>query len=277
MLVRSMLGHVRRAALANLNQRRVVLDNPAPVVTFSFDDFPRSAYAIGGAILKSYGVRGTYYAAMGFLGTSNHQGDNFVQEDLDNLLADGHDLGSHTYSHISCRASPLDTFCADVIRGEKALHGWRDGTQPGNFAYPFGDVTFSAKEHVGSIMKSCRGITPGIMTSFADLNLLRANSLYSRTFDSRLIERMMAQNSASKGWLIFYTHDVRDNPSPFGCTPQQLEFVVRRAVKILGARVLTVSEAIESISGASHDEHNQHALLSGRGAVGGPTQVGTNE
>jgi peptidoglycan/xylan/chitin deacetylase (PgdA/CDA1 family) len=170
---------------------------------------------------------------------------------LGRLLADGHDLGSHTYSHISSYASTLETFCADVERGERALDPWRHSPRTGHFAYPYGEMTFPAKQRIGSKVQSCRSVAPGIMTSFADLNMLRANSIYACDFDPRAIERMLSPNRVRGSWIIFYTHDVRENPSAFGCKPQQLEFVVRLAVRNLGARVLTMSEACESLASGS--------------------------
>jgi len=246
MFVKSLIGRARRAALARWQQRKLPLHNSAPIVTFTFDDFPRSAYEAGGGILRSHEAHGTYYAAMSLEGKVNHQGEHFLRSDLERLLADGHDLGSHTYSHISSRTSPAETFRADAERGKRALEPWCEAGGARHFAYPYGEISFSAKGRVGSMMESCRGITPGIMTDFADLNMLPANSIYAHDFDPLLIERVLARAGKLRGWTIFYTHDVRENPSEFGCTPQQLEFAVRQAVQVAGARVLTISEAIAS-------------------------------
>jgi hypothetical protein len=35
------------------------------------------------------------------------------------------------------------------------------------------------------------------------------------------------------GWVIFYTHDVSEDPSEWGCTPAQLEAVVDHAAQRL--------------------------------------------
>ncbi len=51
--------------------------NRGPIVSFSFDDFPRTAYSAGGAILERFGVRGTYYAAAGLMNTANELGEQF--------------------------------------------------------------------------------------------------------------------------------------------------------------------------------------------------------
>ena len=38
---------------------------------------------------------------------------------------------------------------------------------------------------------------------------------------------------ARNGWIIFYTHDVAEQPSEWGCTPAQLEAVVGYAAQRL--------------------------------------------
>jgi peptidoglycan/xylan/chitin deacetylase (PgdA/CDA1 family) len=216
------------------------------MVSFCFDDFPRSAYISGGSILKSYRAVGTYYVSMGLAGTVNHQGEHFLADDVRNLLAEGHELGSHTYSHVSCRSSSWEEFFKDARKGEDAVREYRGEPGSGNFAYPKGEITFAAKGRMGSVMKSCRSVQPGIMAQFADLNMLRANSLYSRSFDRASLESLVAQTLKLGGWLIFYTHDVRENPSAYGCTPQELEFVVQLVARQKVIQMLSVSQALEA-------------------------------
>ena len=52
-----------------------------------------------------------------------------------------------------------------------------------------------------------------------------------------------------KGWLIFYTHDVRPNPSQYGCTPELFEFAVSHAAHS-GSRILTVEEVLRELGAA---------------------------
>ncbi len=37
--------------------------------------------------------------------------------------------------------------------------------------------------------------------------------------------------NADPGWLVFYTHDVSDTPTEFGCKPETFERLVSHAVK----------------------------------------------
>jgi len=245
MFFRDLLGSARRGIIAAVGRREARLPDAGPLVSFSFDDFPRSALHVGGPILQSHGFRGTYYAAMGLMGTANHMGPHFGAEDLAVLLRDGHELGSHTYSHVSCRALPLREFGAEVIKGKEAVECITGAKPLHHFSYPYGHVTLRAKASIGARLASCRGIFPGINTSPFDLNLLRANHIYHWSFDLDAVRRLLTRNDQQRGWLIFYTHDVSDCPSAFGCTPAQLEGVVKLVARA-GATVLPVGKVAGS-------------------------------
>jgi peptidoglycan/xylan/chitin deacetylase (PgdA/CDA1 family) len=243
--VRSGLGAARRRLLCSLYRRSAPLGNRGPIVSFTFDDFPRTACSAGGAILERFGVRGTYYAAAGLMNTSNELGEQFRLEDIDSLLEKGHELASHTFGHISCRSVSGKEFCEDVEKGRKAVEEV-SGLDSPNFAYPFGHVTLQAKRTLRLGLGSARSIVPGLNGPAIDLNLLRANSLYGDLEGARRAEELIADNTKQKAWLIFYTHDVRSKPSPFGCTPELLEFAVSSAARC-GCRILTMGEALTEI------------------------------
>ena len=255
MSLRSSLGAVRREGLRSLYKRIVVAKNRAPVVSFSFDDFPRTAYSAGGAILEKSGVRGTYYAAWGLKDTTNELGEQFRSEDVDALLEKGHELASHTFQHISCRAVSYAAFRDDVEKGRQAIAD-APGADFGNFAYPFGDVTFEAKRSLGPGLTSARGIFGGLNGPEVDLNLLRANSLYGGLEGMAHVEDLIRENTERKSWLIFYAHDVRKNPSAYGCTPALFAAAVDCAVRS-GTRVLTVREALMEVGVQSGNPKGQ--------------------
>ena len=240
---------VRRFGLPHWKTRKVPLRISRPIVSFTFDDFPRTALTNGGLILRNYSARGTYYTAMGLMDTINHEGQHFCLQDLHDLLRDGHELASHTYSHCSALENELAQFSSDAQRGESEICQIRGCGVPGNFSYPYGNVSFSSKPAIGGQMRSCRGIRPGINAPFADLNLLLANSIYSHNFDLASIEALIRENARQRGWLIFYTHDVRETPSDFGCTSSQFESVVRAATQS-GAQILTVAQALDVLQPA---------------------------
>jgi peptidoglycan/xylan/chitin deacetylase (PgdA/CDA1 family) len=246
MSLRSTLGMARRNLLCSRHRRLAALGDSGPFVSFTFDDFPRTAYTTGGAILSSMGVRGTYYVAMGLMNTSNHLGEQFLLEDLHSVAAEGHELATHTFSHHSSRSVSLSALQEDVRKGRSAVRDIASLDPSKNFAYPYGEVTLAAKRAVGQEMTSCRGIYSGWNGPFVDLNLLKANSLYGQLDRLKTVEQLILENEKAKGWLIFYTHDVRPNPSAYGCSPELLESAVRLAMKG-GAKALPVAEVIDPL------------------------------
>lgn len=245
---RSLLSALRREMLCAFSRRVFPLGDRGPYISVSFDDFPRTAYTVGGRILKSHGARGTYYAAMGLMNAETEVGQQFSQDDLISLVQDGHEVASHTLRHISSRSTSSAAFQDDVERGRTALVN-AVGISAANFAYPFGHVTFGTKKAVGAKMSSCRGTFPGINGPQVDLNLLRANSLYGDVAAAPAAYQLIKETEKTRGWLIFYSHDVSPNPSPYGCTPALLESVVSCAVRSR-SRVMTVKAVLTEISGA---------------------------
>lgn len=243
--LKSQLGVMRRAILCRYYRRNVPLGDAGPVVSFSFDDFPRTSYVVAGEILERYGVRGTYYVTAGLMGRVDHLGEQFNKEDLRELAAKGHELGSQTFSHLSGRSTALATFETDVQRGMREIESMT-GIEPTNFAYPYGHVTLRLKRTIGPTMTSSRSVIPGFNGPVVDLNLLKAHRLYGGTEQVSCLREAIAENVRRKTWLIFYTHDVRSDHSPFGCTAQLFEAVVEAVVKS-GSRILPVGAVIREL------------------------------
>jgi hypothetical protein len=62
------------------------------------------------------------------------------------------------------------------------------------------------------------------------------------------IPALLEKTSAKNGWLVLYTHDVDENPSPFGCSPSLFEAAVRLTAES-GFDVMTVRDAVRAIKG----------------------------
>ena len=231
----------RAFAARFFHQKRAVQRTPRPIVSFTFDDFPRSALTVGGRILAEHGVRGTYYTAMGLLGQRTVVGDMFDGDDLDELVAAGHELACHTVGHTRCSMLTPAGVVASCEENQRQIMGALGGRRPTSFSFPEGVVTASAKKALESIYQTCRTIEPGINRDPVDAGLLRANPVYSRRAPSKL-HKVILKNQKMNGWLILYTHDVTPNPSAYGCTPQEFRELVRCAVES-GADVLPVADA----------------------------------
>jgi peptidoglycan/xylan/chitin deacetylase (PgdA/CDA1 family) len=246
--MKAQLRAMRRNLMLSMYSRRVPLGNRGPIVSFTFDDFPRTALTAGGCILKEYGCRGTYYTAVGLMDTVNGLGDQFRQVDLETLLKDGHELASHTFDHVSSRTVSCVRFRKEVEKGRRALEELTGQEDLGNFAFPFGEVTLSAKRSIGRDVASSRSIYGGVNGDEVDLNLLRANSLYGGRDKCDQVRELILENERRSGWLIFYSHDIRPMPSRFGCTPELLEFAVSFASR-RNARISTVAKVVTELTG----------------------------
>ena len=233
----------RRYWLPLLHRRLVPLGDIGPVVSFTFDDFPRTAYTTGGKILEDHGVRGTFYAAFGLMNSANQSGEQYVLDDLHSVVSNGHELASHTLHHVPSRSTSVSAFLREVQDGRSVLQQVSGLAISRNFAYPYGSVTSGTKRAIAREMSSCRGIYPGVNGRMVDVSLLRANPLYGDTDQLDVARRLIRDNEESAAWLVFYTHDVRRSPSSCGCTPALLESVIKTALD-RSMTILTVDEVL---------------------------------
>ena len=229
-------GLDRPAALAHkiglrMHARPAHLSWPGGIASFTFDDFPKSAFAVGGRILEGYGARGTYYTSMDLAGTHQRVGRIFDHEDICAAHHAGHEIACHTFPHLDCYDAPKRSILAAIRDNAVALSSVLEGFVPTNFAYPRGRVSPMAKRLLGPRFSSCRGVRGGINSGIIDLADLLAVAIFDSDFDEAEMRRLINENRALGGWLIFYTHDVGDAPLPFGCKRGQLDAVVAYASK----------------------------------------------
>jgi peptidoglycan/xylan/chitin deacetylase (PgdA/CDA1 family) len=217
---------------------------PGGVVSFTFDDFPRSAWVKGGTILEQFDKRGTYYAAMGLAGSENHLGPMFEPDDLRAAHERGHEIACHTFSHRDCCRASQPEIVTEIERNAAAAE-LIGGAKLDNFAYPFGGVSLTAKSALAGRFASCRGTGRGINQGTVDLADLLSISIYSQDFNRDRLCQLIDDAQAMNGWVIFYTHDVSEAPSPFGCTPTQFQSIVAYAAE--NAPVLPVRDVLAGL------------------------------
>ena len=75
------------------------------------------------------------------------------------------------------------------------------------------------------------------------LMLTDAARMFSAEVDVERALRLISEAARRRAWLVFFTHDVDERPSPWGCTPAYLEQLVKAAVE-LSCEVLTVRNAL---------------------------------
>lgn len=221
--------------------------NEAPIISFTFDDFPRSAYYAGGAILRTHGFHGTYYAALGLTGTVEPVGEIFSREDLINVIADGHELGCHTFGHCHSWKTPPAAFERSVVENAVRLREVLPKTSFETLAYPLAAPRPNTKRRAAKHFSCCRAGGQTYNAAVLDRGLLSAYFL-ERAKHLDCVKRIIDQNADAGGWLIFATHDVRDAASLWGCKPAFFEDIVRYASRS-GNVVLPVRQAWHTVCG----------------------------
>lgn len=213
------------------------------IVSFSFDDVPVSALVNGAAVLEAHGVRGTFFATGSVAGAALDGQPMLAVDQYRDLVRRGHEIGHHTFAHRTPWALGRD-YAADLLRNDIFLSPIVGGPAR-NFAFPYGRSSPRARDLVARRFRSSRGVENGINRQASDLDLLRAVGIEGH-MQAQDLMRWIDDVVAAPGWLIFLTHDVQEEPSPYGTTPAILDALVSHAIA-RGADVLTVDAALDRL------------------------------
>jgi peptidoglycan/xylan/chitin deacetylase (PgdA/CDA1 family) len=235
-----------------LFRRPFKISSKVPMISFTFDDFPRSALLTGGNILERAGFAGTFYAALGLTSKEAVVGRIFSNDDLRMVLARGHELGCHTFDHCHSWETSPAAFEQSIIQNQNALQKVLPGVSFKTFSYPISPPRARTKQKTSRHFICCRGGGQTFNSGMTDLNYLKSFFLEQARGNLQAVKSVIDENARERGWLIFSTHDVCDQPSPFGCTQRFFEEVVQHAASS-GSRILPVAHAL-------HDLHSQNSI-----------------
>ncbi len=229
----------------------MLLRNVRSAVSFTFDDFPASAGKVGVQILHRYDVRATYYVSGGLEG--ENKGDNklYTADELRMVMAYGHEIGCHTYDHTAAQDMTISELSGQLDRNATTLRERYGVNEIHSFAFPYGIVTLPSKLLVARRFVTGRCSRAGIHVGWADLAQLRANPIGPSDESFRACCALLERARRGRSWLIFYTHDISNSPSPFGCTRAQLKALVAHAVDS-GCTVLPMRNAVDFVSVPGH-------------------------
>jgi peptidoglycan/xylan/chitin deacetylase (PgdA/CDA1 family) len=185
---------------------------------------------------------------MGLLGLDEPVGRICGPRDLPEVLAQGHELGCHTFGHLDAWETEPRVFEESVLENRRALRKLVPGAHFETMSYPIACPRPATKQRIGRHFSGCRAGGQRLNAGAMDLNHLNAFFLEQARDRPRVIHDMIERNRLEKGWLIFATHDIARQPSRFGCTPEFFEDVVRRALAS-GARVLPVAASLADAAG----------------------------
>ena len=243
-------GAVKRKVVQTFGRRSISLRLEKPIVSITFDDFPVSAWEVGGEILSRHQVRGSYYISTRLCGTTFDGNTIIGASDLGDVARAGHELGCHTAHHKRLSAVSADTMRAEFEDNEAQLRSIVPEYRMTTFAYPYGDLSLGAKDCASRRFAACRGVWAGVNSGTVDLGLLSCVCLEPHVLARRSVREWIAETVRLKGWLICLTHDVSRTPGPYGTTPDILEDLVTSALQA-GCNVLPVKNALGLVAYSS--------------------------
>ena len=236
-----------------------------PMISVTFDDGWTNQYTNARSILNANGIKSTFYLISNEITRADHDSTYMTANQAKTLLADGHELASHTVHHCSMTNSTSDdglegctgnTNVKLEMEQSKADLATATGAPITNFAYPFGEYNdASIAAGVAAGYTSQRTVTQGLNTK-ANLNL---NKLYGYEVDANTqvatvkawIDNAIAQNA----WIVLFYHEVANTPA----YPDDAQYTVNIAnftevmqyikSKQSSIDIKTVAQAISTING----------------------------
>ncbi|MGN8171584.1 polysaccharide deacetylase family protein [Agrobacterium cavarae] len=217
-----------------------------PVVSFTFDDVPCTALSAGAKILEENGVRGTFYIAGGLLNRVEPDRNIISEEGCRELAAAGHELGCHTFGHEIVHTLSGPALRENLTRNGVLLDGFEPPVTKRNFAYPYNQGSLRHRQLFADRYQTARGGGDRINRGKVNRGFLWGMEIRQPEQDALALVRQIDDVVREPGWLVFFTHDVSDTPTPYGCTPSTFSTLVRYAISS-GCLVLPVRDALQHV------------------------------
>lgn len=243
----TLADRVANRLMRHLPDTRLFVGASRPIVTFTFDDVPTTALTNGARVLEAHGVRGTFYIAGGLAGRVESDRQLIEIDGVRELAARGHEVGCHTFAHDNIRRLRRDALVADLDRNARYLAEAVPGFKAHNFAFPYNLASPLARDVLAARYRTCRGGWEGINRGPTDPGYLKSVEIRQPEEHSLGLTRWIDDVAANPGWLIFFTHDLADVPTRFGCSPATLDHLVDHALA-RGCDVLTIDAALDVIA-----------------------------
>ena len=151
------LKKIARALTRYINLKPFYINPNEAVVSFTFDDFPKSAATTAANILQKYNFTATYYCVGSFIGTKQDNIEQYDIDDIHRLVNEGQEIACHTSAHIDCQSASKNKLMLDINNNEKIIVDLC-GNKPTNFSYPFGLTGLRSKQIAGNRFITARGI-----------------------------------------------------------------------------------------------------------------------
>lgn len=245
---RSLAGRISFAAATRWTPRPLTAQPPRGFLSISFDDVPRSAWLEGGAILARHGLRGTYYLSGDLCGKTFEGREQYHRDDVADIAAAGHEIGSHLFHHLSTLTLGRSRMQEEITANDAFLANLLGpGFRPRSFAYPYGEVSLTAKHLCRRHFVTSRSVQGGLNGAGADrdqLRILAIDNLFAADTDWTTVFRTVARDNL---WAILLAHGVDESAHDFSCPPARLDGAIRHALDA-GLTILPVAEVMDHLT-----------------------------
>jgi peptidoglycan/xylan/chitin deacetylase (PgdA/CDA1 family) len=242
-MLQNIMTRASRQMARHYRSKSFQMKNRAPLVSFTFDECPDSAFTNGASMLEDHGIFGTFYISAGISDTDDTYWHVINPEQIRALHNRGHEIGCHTFSHVNIETLSAEALDEECRKNHNLLRRLCGDIRLTNFCYPFGCVSLPRKLQLQRRFDSCRGNYEGVNVGAVDLGLLKVVELYNRTLTTDKLQRVLRETCDRNGWLIFCMHDVADPPTFMGCSPALLRSTIE-AVQGMGISCVTIREGL---------------------------------
>lgn len=239
---------LQMAALNIFKARPIKCRLKTPLVSFSFDDAPKSAISIGASMLETAGVRGTFYLTGSHCGQSFEGVEQYSTDDVKLLNKNGHEIACHSFGHGRFRQRSTSEINQDLGHNHAFFHNILGANNQNldSFAYPYGEFDSQSRELVAERFLCGRGVYRGVNCGTMDFANLRTTPLEKRRFSTKYLQTHLTKAIKQNGWIIFFTHDIADDCTNYGSTPEILQETID-AVNAQGIEIVTVREGAKRV------------------------------
>ena len=240
-----LIDRIGNRLIWEIASKRRRVETQVPLVSFTFDDVPDTALTHGAGILEKYAARGTFYIAGGLAGTKEPDRRLIDADGCTELFRRGHEIGCHTFSHHRVRKYGRG-LGADLDRSARFLREIGITRPATNFAFPYNAAWPLARNTLADRFETCRGAGEAINRGLVDPLMLKAVEIRQPEDHALDLTGWIDDVATDPGWLIFFTHDIAEEPTPYGCTPATFDHLVRHCVE-KGCRIVTVEAAVREL------------------------------